>query len=384
MNWPNLPVSMMENKKKMRKIIGWIAAVIIILTIVGYNARQEKIKSESGVFTIKAVIPLSGPLSIYAGDLKKGLNLAQQEIDSKYGAGKVKIELEDSASNPSTVISIYQQKIAGNKNQAMIFIYSSTARAIKPLLDGSVISVVTAAAGSNVADADKKLYQITLTLKDMMSSINSFVKDKGVKTASIMYSSDDYGLEGLTTFKEEFQKNSGQVFDEIPIGMTEADFRLQILKALEKNPEVFFVIGSGRSYFAALTQLVSLGYKGIIVTDYSSTWPDFYKNNPDISEHIYSVTSVESDNFQEKYKPLGMNVLSIAPIYDISVILADAYMTTGGDVEKMADYIENLKDYNGALGKLTMQPQGNVHLPTQIVTTRNGELIPVNEKGETK
>ena len=366
-------------KVNWKGIFGWVVAIALICGVVGYNAYQEKLKSESGVFTIKAVIPLTGALSIYAGDLKKGLGLAQKEIDSKYGQGKVKIELEDSASNPTTVSNVYQQKIAGGKNQAMIFIYSSTARALKPLLDGSVISVVTAAAGSNVADADKKLYQITLTLKDMMSSINAFVKKKGVKTASIMYSTDDYGLEGLTNFKEEFQKNGGKVFDEIPIGMTEADFRLQILKALQKNPEVFFVIGSGRSYFAAITQLVSLGYKGLIVTDYSATWPDFYQKNPEVTEHIYSVTSVESDNFQEKYKPLGMNVLSIAPIYDISVILADAYMTTGGDVEKMAAYINNLKDYNGALGKLTMQPKGNVHLPTQMVTTRNGQLVPAEE-----
>lgn len=362
-----------------KNVFGWSTAIILFLGVIGYNAYREKLKSESGIFIIKAVIPLSGPLSIYAGDLKKGLTLAQNEIDSKYGQGKVKIELEDSASNPSTVISIYQQKIAGNKNQAMIFVYSSTARALQPLLNGSIISIATAAAGSNVANSAKKLYQITLTLKDMMSSINTFVQKKGAKTASVMYSMDDYGVEGLTSFKKEFQKNGGQIFDEIPIGMTEADFRLQILKALRRNPEVFFVIGSGRSYFAALTQLVSLGYKGIIVTDYSATWPDFYKNNPEVCEHIYSVTSVESDNFQKKYKALGMNVLSIAPIYDISVILADAYMATGGDVEKMATYIHTLKDYNGALGKLTMLPEGNIHMPTQIVTTRNGELVPVEK-----
>ena len=371
-------IKRIERIRNMKKILIVLLVVLCIFAI-SWNTYQEKMKSESGVFTIKAVIPLTGPLSIYAGDLKKGLDLAQREIDTKYGLGKVKIELEDSASNPSTVISVYQQKIAGQKNQAMVFIYSSTARALKPLLDGSVISVVTAAAGSNVADTDKKLYQITLTLKDMMSSINAFVEKKGAKTASIMYSTDDYGVEGSTSFREYFQNNGGQIFDEIPIGMTEADFRLQILKALEKNPEVFFVIGSGRSYFAALTQLVSLGYKGIIITDYSATWPDFYKNNPEISEHIYSVTSVESDNFQEKYKPLGMNVLSIAPIYDIAVILADAYMSSNGDVEKMTAYINNLKDYNGALGKLTMQPQGNVHLQTQIVTVRNGELVPVDK-----
>ena len=74
-------------------IWGWSIAIILFLGVITYNAYQEKLKSESGVFIIKAVIPLSGSLSIYAGDLKKGLTLAQDEIDSKYGQGKVKIEL---------------------------------------------------------------------------------------------------------------------------------------------------------------------------------------------------------------------------------------------------------------------------------------------------
>ena len=43
------------------------------------------------------------------------------------------------------------------------------------------------------------------------------------------------------------------------------------------------------------------------------------------------------------------------------------------------DYINNLKDYDGALGNLTIQEKGDVHLPTQIVKIKNGENIPVNK-----
>ena len=360
----------------MKKFL-WILGVVAVFAVIAFNAYRAK-EDNKDVFTIKALVPLSGPLAIYADDFKKGLSVAEQEIKEKYG-DKIKIELEDTAGNPTQALNIYHQKIEGNKNQAVILTFSSNARALEPLLDGSIITVVTATAVKDIAHKDKKLYQISLSLKDMLDATHNYLKDKNIRTASVIYIHDEFGLEGMNRFKDGFEKNGGKVLDEIPFSMTEMDLRLQILKALEKKPDMFYVIGYGRNYGNALNQLVSLGFKGLIMTDYSYTWPGFYEQNPELADYILTVTSVESDSFKKKYKPMGMNVISIAPIHDIAVILADAYHNANGDVEKMAEYINSLKDYDGALGNLTIQERGDVHLPTQIVKIKNGENIPVEE-----
>ena len=360
----------------MKKFLG-LAVILVLFGVIALNAYREK-EQHKDVFTIRALLPLSGPLAIYADDFKKGLSIAEQEIKEKYG-DKIKIELENTAGNPTQALNIYRQKIEGNKNQAIILTFSSNARALEPVLDGSMITVVTATAIKDIANKDKKLYQISLSLKDMLDATHRYLKDKNIKTASIIYILDEFGLEGMTRFKEGFQQNGGKILDEIPFSMSEMDLRLQILKALEKNPEMFYVIGYGRNYGNALNQLVSLGFKGLIMTDYSYTWPGFYKQNPALADYILTVTSVESDSFKKKYKPLDMNVISIAPIHDIAVILADAYHYANGDVNKMAEYINNLKDYDGALGNLTIQEKGDVHLPTQIVKIKDGKIVPIDE-----
>jgi len=366
------------SKINLKSILGWVVALVVIFGIIGYNAYENEKKSET-VFTIHALMPISGPFSVYAKDYKKGLELAQKEIDKRYGAGKINIELEDSQGNPMTAVSIYQQKIMGNKNQAMILVYSSTAKAIEPLMDGSVISSVVAATLPGVAKPEKHLYQITLTLKDMLASIHKHIEKKNIKTASVIYINDDYGVEGLRQFKTGFEKLGGKVIDEIPYNVTQSDLRLQILKAFQNNPEMFWVIGYGSNSYTILNQLVSLGYKGLIMTDYSYAWPGFYRQNPELAKHILTVTSTETEDFKKKYKPLGMDVISMAHLYDSAIVMADAYVKFQGDVAKMGDYINNLKDYNGTLGVWTMRPTGDIYLPTQVARWVNGELVPVEE-----
>ena len=359
-----------------KAIIGWTVGVALFLGIIGYNAYQNEKKSEH-TFIIHALAPLSGPFSVYAKEYKKAFDLAQKEIDTKYGAGKIKIEMEDSQGNPTTAVNIYQQKIKGNKNRAMILLYSATAKALEPLMDGTMVSSVVAATLPGIAKPEKHLYQITLTLKDMLASIHKYIEKKNIKTASVVYINDDYGVEGLRQFKAGFKALGGKIIDEIPYDVTERDVRLQILKAFEHNPEMFWVIGYGSNSYNILNQLVSLDYKGLIMTDYSYAWPGFYKMNPELAKYILTVSPVETEDFQKKYKPLGMDVIGGAPILDSALVIAEAYMKCQGDVAKMDDYIMNLKDYNGAYGIWSMRPTGDIYLPTQVMRWGDGELVPV-------
>ena len=54
-------------------VIGWIVVLILFFGVIGYNAYREREKHKD-VFTIRALLPLSGHLAIYAGDFKKGLS----------------------------------------------------------------------------------------------------------------------------------------------------------------------------------------------------------------------------------------------------------------------------------------------------------------------
>ena len=67
-----------------KKILGIVAVVALVGGILYFNTANNQ-KDKEKVFTIKAIIPLTGSLSLYSTDLKKGLSVAQEEIDAKYG-----------------------------------------------------------------------------------------------------------------------------------------------------------------------------------------------------------------------------------------------------------------------------------------------------------
>ena len=146
---------------------------------------------------------------------------------------------------------------------------------------------------------------------------------------------------------------------------------------------MFWVVGYGSNSFITLNQLVSLGYKGLIMTDYSYAWTGFYKMNPELAQHILTVSHVETENFRKNFKPKGGSIIGMH-LYDSALVMADAYIKCNGDTEKMAEYINNIKDYEGAQGVWTMRPTGDIYIPTDVVRWKDGDLVPVDSESEEK
>ena len=64
-----------------------------------------------------------------------------------------------------------------------------------------------------------------------------------------------------------------------------------------------------------------------------------------------------------------------AASYDIVYLLADAIGKYGYDSEKIRDYLYNVKDYEGAAGKVTIDENGDPLVEYSIKQAKNGELV---------
>ena len=61
--------------------------------------------------------------------------------------------------------------------------------------------------------------------------------------------------------------------------------------------------------------------------------------------------------------------------YDIVYLLADSITKNGYDSEKIRDYLYAVKDYDGAVGKLTIDENGDPIMDYNVRQVKSGELV---------
>ena len=60
--------------------------------------------------------------------------------------------------------------------------------------------------------------------------------------------------------------------------------------------------------------------------------------------------------------------------YDVVYLLADAIGKYGYDSEKIRDYLYAVKDYDGAVGKLTIDANGDPIMEYSVKQVKSGQL----------
>ncbi len=62
--------------------------------------------------------------------------------------------------------------------------------------------------------------------------------------------------------------------------------------------------------------------------------------------------------------------------YDIVGLLARAIETNGGTPDQIRSGLLGIKDFNGVIGKLSVEPDGEVDLPLMPLVIREGRPTP--------
>ncbi|MBP5344261.1 MAG: ABC transporter substrate-binding protein [Alphaproteobacteria bacterium] len=367
------------SKLNWKSIVGWGIAALVAGFIVYTNMQERKNKED--VFYIKALVPLTGQAASVADSVREGVELAKEEIASRYG-NKFKVILLDSGSEPSTAISIYRQQIEGaGDNQALLYTLSPVGKAITPLLDGKTLTFALAAV-EGLSNPEKNIFQLSPKSVDVKPALIKFIKEHNIKTVSVAYPGNDYGLENLNIVRSAVSENNGNVVQEIPYSNTDFDFRIQALKLAKQNPDMIFVIGVGNTYLNVLRDINAQEYKGILMSDWSFAIPHFYTAYPELTERVYMISPIPPKFFEDAYdlkyhKPAWM--LEAGVFYDSIVLTAEACMKTDCSANAMGKYVASIKNYDGAVGKYSFNPSGDITVEAKVSKIKDGKIVPVEE-----
>ena len=361
--------------------------VLALLTGILGCGKSERTTSDSrsSVSTTKlkvaVLLPLTGPAASGGVASREGFELAIEDIRAKHG-DRIDVAFEDTQSNPTHAVTLYQRSIGGSSPQAVVLELSSVTKAIKPLLNGSHLSVATAVAIPNIADAKAGLFRVFPMSEGVAKVAVEHAISTGHTNAAIIYVNDDYGLGSMNSFKTQFETRGGKITLAEPFSLLEKDFRTQWTKILRDNPSSVWITGYGPGYLAVLNQLRETDYRGLIMTDWSLSSPDYLQATEGVRDGTIAVMPECSPELAERYtKRYGKEgfMVNVGYSYDTLMMIWTAFQSSDNSATNIIAGFKNLKSFKGVMGEIRVLDSGESSVSYSVRKVSNKRLFPLRE-----
>lgn len=335
--------------------------------------------------TIGALVPLTGTGASYGVLDSNGANLAVEQINAKGGVRgiKIKIQYEDHQAKPQVAITAFHRLVDMYKVPYVLSSYSNVTMAIAPLADEKKVVVMNAGGQSdNLAGAAQYLFNdIPLVGFEARSLAQYLVKERGVKTAAVIFANDEGGRSALKAFKEAFTQAGGVVVAEEASELGGNDFRPQLAKIKSKNADVMFMATYGRDTAVIIKQAREIGVPGIYANTSWSVIPDVFEL-PEAEGLLFTALHfTPEEGFAEAYKAkYGEDpALYSLTFYDGVMIFAKALewvvdhkLPLNG--ESIYKAIKEIRTFPGGAGPVTFADDGTSTKDVVIRVLKNGKV----------
>jgi branched-chain amino acid transport system substrate-binding protein len=376
----------------MDKTILYLAAAAILAGIIIAGIQLEP----TGFFgfrnteeiKIVGLLPMTGNGATYGESMNKGAELAVEEINSLNitNGKRVNYTIEDSRGDPTTAVTALKS-IDSNVSGVIIGI-SGVILSSAPIANDKKILLVNLGAKSPlITDAGDYVFSVIPNSNyDEKIFAKYVIENLGIKKAAILQINNDFGNGTTNAFSNYFSQNGGEVVSIEKYETDATDFKTQLLKIKQENPQGIFFVGY-KELSNAFIQAKELGVEGTWLGPEAITPTDFILASKGACEGLiahttdYSTKSTrqETQKFVEAFKAkYGTEPdLYAANAYDAIMLIAKGAKEVGTKSEEIKDWMYTVKEYRGASGVISFDANGDVIEPIKIVQVKNGNIVPV-------
>ena len=368
----------------------WKARTLILLllgTLLMWSAVPSDAQKLAGSkVRLGVIMPMAGIFVDWGQHGLIGAEIARDEINAAGGIGGLPIEfvVGDDRGDPKESVTL-TRRMATTDHVLMIHgsISSSSAGVMFPLaasLKIPIISPTAAAPGLTDKSRPWAFLMNPGAAKALGSGLAALRKHHPtVKKAAVLYNSADAisTAEATRVMPAVFQQASMELSDSITFQTGDLDFSAQVTRALTKQPDMLFLGSASREAALIAKEARKQGFKGPIQGGVATATPDLITIGGDVVEGWYTTTYAWNERpvprvqtfakkFLEKSGGKRPNSSALA-MYDQIFISKTCIEGSGvtnkpddlvADREKLAKCWSSLKNYDGALGSVTMNDLG--------------------------
>ena len=355
----------------MRKFVVFCVSLILVISFAGAVFGMA-----SEVVRIGHSVSLTGGASMWGQSEANAVDMLVKKINSEGGilGRQIEIVRYDNRNDTVEAVNVARRLVADGVAAVIGPAQSGRAIASAPIFERVTIPMIVTTATNPYVTIDQRTNELRkyafrpCFIDPYQGTVAArfAVDDLKAATAAILYDvGDDYGQWLSRYFEEAFAEKGGKVVAKEAFRTEELDYRAQLGKIREQEPDVIFIPTSQKEAAMAAKQARDLGIKAILLGTDNWGSPDLIDLGGEAVDGAYFVNLTDLDDpdiqsFVREYREIyGSEPVLPNPVMaqDALIMIAEAAKAAGSfEGEKLAESLANLKDITVTSGKLTMDP----------------------------
>ncbi len=352
-------------------------------------------KAEAADILVGHVGSMTGAEATFGDSTEKGIKLALDQLNKKGGVKGRKLALKtlDSQGKPEEAQSAATRLIVNDKVAVLIGeVASSRSLAMAPVADKNQVPMITPASTNPKVTLDpqgkvRPFVSRVCFIDPFQGTVMAKFARQNLKVSKVAVLRDvgnAYSVGLADFFVEGFKKLGGTIVTDQSFKAGDQDFKAQLTKIRESNPEAIYVPGYYTDVALIGRQVRELGMKQPLMGGDGWDSTQLYEiaqgalDGGFFSNH-YTVESPDPKvkEFIAAYKAMfdGQTPDAMAALgYDAAMIAADA-MSRAKDLSgpAVAAAIAATKDFSGVTGKISLDANHNAVKSAVVIAVKNNE-----------
>lgn len=343
---------------------------------------------------IGAVISESGTLASYGDKVKKGLDLAAEEINAGGGirGGQVQLIYRDDATNEEMARQVTEELIDEQDVRIIIGgISSPVTLAIAPICERTeTILLSPSSSASEISQAGEFIYRNYPSDILEGTAMAKFARDLGLERVVVFALDNEFGAGLKEIFTEQYESKYRKVVMSYDFadGQT-GDFAAWVEEVKEIAPDGVYIAAYVNDMAELLKVFHESGLKPYLLGSGSVTHDLVRMAGPAAEDLIYPQPNFDLEsrnegvrNFVDAYRAKYNEDPDIyaAHGYDALKLTALAIESGGGaHPDSLRIGYASIKEYDGAAGRTAFDENGDVVRYPRMFIIREGEHVPYEE-----
>lgn len=380
---------MQSNNNKVWAFLGLV--IVVVLIVVGIkSSKNGKISNETGPIKIGFIAPLSGDAAAYGEPMRNAVQVVTNQVNAAGGIDGRQVEvIYEDGKCVGTNASLAAQKLATvDKVTAMIVgACSGEAMAAAPIAEENKIVLMSPAASTPaLSTAGDYIFRVAPSDSASAKRMAELMVEKGYKKVAIISEQTDYGQGLKTAFEQNAQEKGIELVYNESFATDIFDFKPFGVTINKSGADALFINAQTGATATKIAKVVRDQGGKMQYFTYFLTGDDFVKSGPTVDGTIIldvdaiantAVNDIFMADYKAAYKADPAYALFAVAGYDATKIIFDAIDKVGTDSTKIKNYLYKMPAYNGIMGNLTFDkngdPVGNdVFIAKQI---KNGTLV---------
>jgi branched-chain amino acid transport system substrate-binding protein len=338
--------------------------------------------------TIGGLWAQSGPQAAYGEWFANGTEMAIEDINAEGGIGgetQIRLEVEDTRALPEPAVIAFQGMVSDGI-QYVLSSFSSQTLALAPIAANEEVVLINGGAQSDaLGEQGPFLFNTIPLLRNESTALAEKLHEDGVRSAAIIYTSDDGGEAARKNFEEAFTELGGEItgIESAEFGGT--DFRSQLTKLRSTNPEVLVLGAFGQDSNNIISQVREIGWDVPLANTSWVAIPAVLENPAAEGLRLTTIPFEPSEEFQQEYQEKYGEAPSSAFIgnyYDAVMIFAEAFeqvCDSGAETVSgaaLADAMREIGTFDSVYGSELVFEEGTASRPIELAVIQGGTVQP--------